>query len=119
MLDLAQQYKGKIQIAFKPHPILKQKLYLHPEWGQKKTDKYYQTWQNSENTQLESEDYIDLFLTSDAMINSSVSFTAEYLFTGNPGLFTLKDDIIQSKFSRLGDMAFEKWYKAEGKRGFI
>ena len=25
MLDLAQQYKGKIQIAFKPHPILKQK----------------------------------------------------------------------------------------------
>lgn len=119
MLDLAKEYEGKIQIAFKPHPILKQKLYLHPEWGQERTDEYYQRWQNLKNGQLKSGDYIDLFMTSDAMINSSVSFTAEYLFTGKPGLFTVKDDTIKNKFSKLGEMAFDKWYKCNSKEDLI
>ena len=41
MLKLAKEYSDKIQFAFKPHPVLKRKLYVLNEWGQEKTDAYY------------------------------------------------------------------------------
>ena len=31
--NLARKYKDKIVWSFKPHPLLKQKLYKHPKWG--------------------------------------------------------------------------------------
>ena len=57
-LNIAEKYKDKIQIAFKPHPLLKVKLSKHKEWGQQRTEDYYKKWQNLENGQLEEDDYI-------------------------------------------------------------
>lgn len=34
--ELAQKYFNDIQIVFKPHPLLKEKLYQHPDWGKEK-----------------------------------------------------------------------------------
>lgn len=112
MLDLANDYKDKVQIAFKPHPILKPKLYKHRDWGKEKTDRYYALWQNLTNGQLEEGEYIDLFLTSDAMLFDSISFMSEYIYTGKPSLFLVRDNTIKNKFNDFGRMVFELLYKA-------
>jgi len=112
MLDIAKQFEGRIQIAFKPHPVLKPTLYSHPGWGKERTDAYYKTWLTIENGQLEEGDYIDLFLTSDAMILDSISFISEYCYTGKPSLFLIRDDTIINKFNEYGRMTFDLVYKA-------
>ncbi len=91
MLDLAQRYQEFVQIAFKPHPRLLTELYNHPDWGRQRTDDFYQLWADMENTQLELGNYIDLFMTSDAMIHDSGSFVIEYLYTHKPVMFISRD----------------------------
>ena len=91
MVTLAKEYSDRIQIAFKPHPALLTQLYQHPEWGQQRTDSYYDLWRTMENTQLETGEFIDLFMTSDAMIHDSGSFVVEYHYTKNPAMFVSKD----------------------------
>ena len=63
MIEIALLYKDKVQIAFKPHPLLKEKLIKL--WGAQATDDYYRKWDNLPNGQLETGDYVDLFKTSD------------------------------------------------------
>lgn len=41
--------------------------------------------------QLEETDYVNLFLTSDALIHDCGSFTAEYLMTGKPVMYLAKE----------------------------
>jgi len=84
MLGLANKYKDKVQWSFKPHPILKSKLFLHPDWGEKKTDAYYSFWESQEYTQLDEGEYTDLFIQSDAIIHDCGSFIAEYPFVAKP-----------------------------------
>lgn len=91
MLDIAKRYEDHIQFVFKPHPWLLTKLYEHPEWGQQRSDEYYDAWRNGSNTQIETGAYVDLFCSSDALIHDCGSFTAEYLYTGEPVLFVSKD----------------------------
>lgn len=87
MRDIAVKYKDQIEIAFKPHPVLKMKLYKHPDWGKEKTDEYYEFWKQSSNTSFVSGDYVDLFCSSDALMHDCGSFTAEYLYTQKPALY--------------------------------
>lgn len=89
---LSKKYESDIQWSFKPHPILKSKLYLHPDWGRKRTDEYYYYWASSRNTQLDDGEYSDLFLQSDAIIHDSSSFIVEYLFVKKPCLYLIKDE---------------------------
>ncbi len=110
MLDTAKEYKDKIQIAFKPHPLLKPKLYLEPDWGKEKTDSYYEKWRNLTNGQLNESDYVDLFLTSDAMILDSGSFLNEYLCVNKPSLYIVRDANLTDRFNTFGKMAFSCHY---------
>lgn len=87
MLDIACQYKDSLQFAFKPHPKLYSELCLHPDWGKERADVYYQKWREMENGQLEEGDFVDLFMTSNALIHDSSSFAVEYLYTSNPMLY--------------------------------
>jgi len=96
MLSYAQANSDKMQIAFKPHPWLKKELYKHPQWGRERTDDYYTAWENGQNTQLEQGEYVDLFMTSDAMVHDSCSFCCEYMLTGKPVLFMLKNEKAQA-----------------------
>jgi len=110
MFELANKYCDEIQIAFKPHPILKSKLISI--WGNERTESYYQRWRNLPNGQLEEGYYIDLFLTSDAMIHDSVSFTAEYLYTHKPTLFMIKDEHTIDHWTSFGRKCFDLHYHA-------
>ncbi len=87
MLQLAQIYCDKIQMAFKPHPTLYRKLCEHPDWGKELTDEYYSQWASMSNTQLETGEYIDLFLQSNAMIHDCGSFILEYLLVDKPCMY--------------------------------
>lgn len=111
MVALAIDFKCTVQFAFKPHPILKSKLYEHPEWGKEKADSYYDFWQNNPNTQLDEGEYIGLFQQSDAMIHDSASFTAEYLFLNKP-VMHLSNKSVTSFFNDFAIEAYACHYKA-------
>ena len=107
---LAEYYSDDIQIAFKPHPILKSKLYAHEDWGRDKTDDYYQFWERSENTQLELAEYIDLFKDSDAMIHDSSSFLAEYQYLKKPVMFLCNPSSVANFLNPFGIKALVSCY---------
>ncbi|KAA6340144.1 hypothetical protein EZS27_011968 [termite gut metagenome] len=117
--DLLSLYKDKIQIAFKPHPILKSKLYLRSDWGKEKTDQYYEFWQNQDNSQLEEIDYVDLFLTSDALILDSGSFLAEYFCTGKPELYMMASEKARGQFNMFGQILLNNVYLSESRNDII
>lgn len=88
MIEIAKKYSSKIMIAFKPHPLLKPRLYS--KWGVEKTDEYFECWNKMENTFIKTGDYSLLFSHSDAMIHDCASFACEYLLTGNPVFYICK-----------------------------
>jgi hypothetical protein len=110
MLDFLKSNRDKIQIAFKPHPLLRSKLYELKDWGKEKTDRYYKEWDCISNGQLEEGAYEDLFLTSDAMILDSISFVVEYFFLKKPLLFMVKDKNVLNKLNEFGEMIFKQLY---------
>lgn len=97
MLELAEKYSGKVQWAFKPHPLLRGKL--NKIWGKQRTDDYYRRWSESEWSQFESGKYLGLFKHSDAMIHDCGSFIMEYLYTGNPVMYMMKNDKLDSTWN--------------------
>lgn len=113
MLYIADKYKGCIQVAFKPHPILITKLY--EIWGKEKADAYYNKWRNGDNTQLELGEYIGLFMYSDAMIHDCGTFIIEYHYTHNPVLYLLNGTDHYKDLNEFGAMAFDLHYKGRCK----
>lgn len=120
MIEIAEKYKDKIQFAFKPHPKLLSELYNHPQWGKTKADNYYKLWEELENGQYENGQYIDLFMTSDAMIHDSGSFGVEYHYTKKPVMFISQD---MNKFlkplSDFGKKVYEMHYIGKNKENII
>ena len=122
MIELAEEYKDNIQIAFKPHPLLADRLYIEEGWGKKRTDSYYAKWDDIENGQLALGDYIDLFLTSDSMMHDSGSYLIEYLYTGKPVLHLDRDENITDRMNDFGVLAYKQHYHAKNReeiRAFI
>ncbi len=114
-LEVAEKYKKKLQIAFKPHPLLRYVLYQRDDWGKDKTDEYYKKWEELENGQFEDSDYIDLFLESDALIHDSGSFISEYLATRKPSLFMISSKANMDEWSEYGAKALSVHYKSNNK----
>ena len=113
MLELAEKYRDKAQFAFRPHPLLRSRLNADKRWGEQKTTEYYHKWEQRENTQFSDGDYVDLLLTSDAMIGDSISFMCEYSAIDKPYLYTVRDDTVSHKFNELGEAIFNHLlYKA-------
>lgn len=107
--EQAIKTKDSIHWAFKPHPILKSRLYEHPDWGVEKTDEYYSFWELSENTQYENGEYVDLFKDSDGLILDCSSFLGEYIFTLKPILY-LRNEYTDSSMSDFGAQCLQSSY---------
>lgn len=89
MLEWVEKYKDSLFVIFRPHPLLKNKLYNYEGWGVEKTNEYYQCWNTLPNAMLsENRDYLEDFMLSDAIIHDCGSFTVEYLYTEKPAMFT-------------------------------
>lgn len=110
MLELANKYKDKVQFVFKPHPLLKDKLDVL--WGKEKADDYYNKWKYGVNTNLDDGDYIDLFISSDAMIHDSGSFLIEYLYVNKPVMRTLNDIPLNEMYNSFALKCLEQYYFA-------
>lgn len=114
MVVYAERYKDDVQWSFKPHPILKSKLYEHPLWGVVKTDRYYNYWASQEFTQYDDGEYSGLFLQSDAIIHDCGSFIAEYLFVQKPCAYIAINGEIQLRsINQFGKIALNSYVKIE------
>ena len=120
MVLISEQFQSHFQFAFKPHPRLATELYNHPGWGKERTDAYYNKWATGVNTQLETGSFIDLFMSSDAMIHDSVSFSAEYHYSHNPVLFTTQNiNQVNDQLNELGRCAIDAHYVGSGYNDII
>ncbi|MBR1626122.1 MAG: CDP-glycerol glycerophosphotransferase family protein [Bacteroidales bacterium] len=119
MQNIAQKYTT-IQWIFKPHPWLLSELYAHRDWGKERADAYYDFWRNIPNGQLQTGEYVDLFMTSDAMIHDCGSFTIEYLYTQNPVMYLTKDiEYVKSTKNQLGKESLDCHYIGQSKDDII
>ena len=112
MLEIARKYRDRVQFVFKPHPMLKQKLYKIDSWGKDKTDSYYDSWANLPNGNFADGNYVDLFMTSDAMIHDCSSFTVEYLYVNKPVMFLTRKTRIET-FSDFANDCFQVHYHGD------
>ena len=113
MFELAEKYKDKVQWAFKPHPVLKEKL--KKVWGEDRTNEYYGKWESLVCGQLSSGEYLSLFKFSDAMIHDCGSFKLEYLYTGNPVMYLQKKEPVFDYSNWQTEQALRLHYKGYDK----
>lgn len=120
MLELAKCYSDRIQFVFKPHPRLFTELCRHEEWGEERAKAYYDAWITMDNTQLQTGEFIDLFMTSDAMIHDSGSFSVEYHYSCNPVMYVADniEEQIKNK-NEIGKHAMCLHYLAKSKEDII
>ena len=120
MLELTERYVNTIQFAFKPHPRLITELYKHEKWGKEKANRYYEQWSTRENTQVETGEFVDLFMTSDAMIHDSGSFCVEYHYSGNPAMYIAEnfEEQVEEK-GDFGKLAMHQHYVGKCKEDII
>ncbi len=115
MLELAEEYSSKVQFAFKPHPLLKEKLSRPDVWGRERTEEYYARWAEMPNTSFADGEYYDLFMTSDALIHDCCSFMTEYLYTGKPLMFITHDkEKIAESVNDFGKECLKRHYFGSG-----
>lgn len=120
MLELAEKYSNKLQFAFKPHPRLFSELCRNKDWGNSKTKNYYNRWDKLENGQVEKGEFIDLFMTSDAMIHDSGSFGVEYHYSRNPVMYIADNFEAQvSEMAKFGQLAMQQHYVGKTKQDII
>lgn len=117
--NLSIELKNEVFITFKPHPILKHKLYQHKDWGIEKTNKYFEFWSKNDFCALNEGNYQQLFQDSDAMIHDSDSFMGEYLSMNKPVLYTLRDDHVKNRLNNFGKMALDMHYHARNEADII
>ncbi|MCH5221519.1 MAG: CDP-glycerol glycerophosphotransferase family protein [Muribaculaceae bacterium] len=109
MIELAKKYRDQIEIAFKPHPTLEERLI--EKWGKTKTESYYNQWRQMPNTMICTGDYSELFAFSDALVHDCASFVCEYLYTQKPVLYISKDSCPpEGVANELGRECFQQHY---------
>ena len=112
ILELAKKYPQTSWII-KPHPNMKMTVLLAGVF--KAEEEYYDylsKWEALPNAKVVQEgSYVDYFKTSDAMIGDSVSFLAEYQFTGKPQLLLTRPE---QEFNEFGAMVQSVLYKCPG-----
>lgn len=113
MLEMRDKYKDKAFFVFKPHPSLRNKL--NQFWGEEKTKDYYSRWDSPGISQIEEGKYLSLFKYSDAMIHDCGSFTVEYLYTGNPVMYLVRDGKHTDNMIPYAKEAFDLHYKGYSK----
>ena len=114
MVAIAKKYKDSVQFVFKPHPLLRKKL--ESFWGKDNTDAYFQLWKEMPNTSIAEGDYIDLFLSSDAMIHDSGSFLIEYLYVNKPVMRTLNGVPLEKLYNSFVLRCLNHYYLAHNKQ---
>lgn len=112
-LELPKKYPD-IEFVFRPHPLLKAQLLKNVEWNSQKVEDYFLNMKNQTNVEYQDGgDYFDTFINSDAIIHDCGSFMAEYLYTGKPACYLLKDvERNKKNYNKFAQMCIDQHYKA-------
>lgn len=119
MIEIAEQYISEIDFVLKPHPNLRNLLIKEEFWGVEKTNQYYDKWHRGVNTSLVDGNYIDLFNESDAIIHDSGAFIVEYLYTGKPAGYLLKDNFDLEFYNDFGKEALKSYHLIKNKNDIV
>ena len=111
MLEMAEKYKSEVYFVFKPHPRLYRNLVEY--WGKEKTDAYFKKWDNPGVSHVELGEYMGLFKHSDAMIHDCGSFIIEYMYTGNPVMYLVKETRNTNIMTQYAKRAYDLHYKGK------
>lgn len=116
--ELPKKYSN-INFIFRPHPLLNNRL--KDIWGKEKVEQYWNSINSNENAYLdESAEYLNKFANSDGIIHDCGSFLAEYLFTGNPQCYLIKNKNNVSKYyNAIGMDCLENSYLAYKKDDIV
>ena len=109
ILELPELYPS-IDFVFRPHPLLFSTLINAKLWTKEQVDTYLNDLSRKGIIYSHGGDYFDVFANSDAIIHDCASYITEWLFTGKPGCFVVKDDSIFNTFTELGKESV-KYYK--------
>ena len=104
----------EIDFVFRPHPFLFTVLSNPTKWGQAKVDGWIARMKAHPNVRWSDEgDYFPAFASCDAIVQDCGSYLAEWLYTGKPCCFMLKDPSdIDAKFSPTGKACLSHCYLA-------
>lgn len=119
-LRLPEMYPD-IDFIFRPHPMLFDNLVAAHVWTQSEIDEFLSKLLSHENVRYDqSSDYMQTFVDSDAMIHDCGSFIAEYLYTGHPCCYMVKDEeSLNSTLLPFGQKCVEQYYHAENECDII
>lgn len=110
-----------IDFIFRPHPLLFSQLISKNIWTSQDVAAFLHKIDETPNMRYSDEDdYYDIFVNSDAIINDCGSFIAEYLFTNKPSLFLSKGQEKDSQnLNKFALTCLEHCYKAENETDII
>ncbi len=112
ILEYAEAHPDTTSWVYKPHPLLEKELIVKGYMSAQEYKTYIKRWENLPNARVYlSGDYGDIFITSDCMINDSISFIAEYMYTHKPMLLLLNDS---TEFNQFGQKCVENVYTCKG-----
>ena len=119
-LELPAKYP-QIDFVFRPHPLLFVTLSRNELWGKEKVEQYINKISSFSNVEYQNGgDYFETFINSSAIIHDCSSFLMEYLYTGHPACYMLKNkEEISKIFAPIGQKCLANYYKAFNKQEII
>lgn len=104
----------EVDFIYRPHPFLFLVMSRKGQWGEAKTAAYIDALKSKPNVVWsEGGDYFTEFAESDACIQDCGSYLVEYMYTGKPCCYMLKEPAdIEAKFAPLGKECLDVCYVA-------
>lgn len=114
ILEYAETHADTTSWIYKPHPHLEAEVVSEGYMSAEEYQEYVKRWKELPNAEVYLEgDYSDIFRTSDCIINDSVSFIAEYMYTHKPMLLLQNADIT-IEWNEFGEQIVNKVYTCKG-----
>lgn len=112
ILEYAESHQETTSWVYKPHPLLEQELIVKEYMSAEEYLAYIKRWEKLPNAKVYlSGDYGNIFTTSDCIINDSISFIAEYMYTHKPMLLLQNNNV---QYNVFGKECVKNVYRCKG-----
>lgn len=112
ILEYAESHTDSTSWIYKPHPHLEVEVVSRGYMSAEEYQDYVRRWENLPNAKVYlAGDYTDIFKTSDCIINDSISFIAEYMYTHKPMLLFQNEN---AGFNLFGEQTVKNVYTCRG-----
>ena len=117
-LELPRRFPD-IHFVFRPHPLLFPRLATKEWWGAERTEAYRARMASFPNVEFQQGgDYFATFAESSALVHDCGSFVGEYMYTGRPQCYMLRDaSTLEREFTSLGQAILDCNYPVYDERG--